>query len=324
VQAPANESAALIAIKVALDKEGETERLYFVRLEDGETVIQDEVVSSNYFEDGYVYLLNAKPGRYVAVAAAKLTQKGHAPGPMTPVGGGFSVGASYNPGPRESVTFFPAEMIEATLIEVKPGGVAFMGAWVLSTPWSPGIGDGADPAQSHYFRLMKEQGIGTAHRLGSPQQSDRSDAALLEFLPYARKRLADDGWSQVLDDSASTASGPLAAGMATISGISLTCNKPFVFERDCSNWSGPRRRIEVRGIEAKVAGSADGRTVVVMNASLSRREIASTIYSAVETELRSHGIEINRVTAVSMLGKVHGYIFELDEDGYSVLEALSE
>jgi len=107
VQAPANESAALIAIKVALDKEGETERLYFVRLEDGETVIQDEVVSSNYFEDGYVYLLNAKPGRYVAVAAAKLTQKGHAPGPMTPVGGGFSVGASYNPGPRESVTFFP-------------------------------------------------------------------------------------------------------------------------------------------------------------------------------------------------------------------------
>jgi hypothetical protein len=315
----------LIAIKVVLDKEGETERLYFVRVEEGEPLTQNEVVSSNYFEDGYVYLLNPEPGRYVAVAAAKLTQAGHAPGPaMVPVGGGVSVGASFNPGPRESVTFFPASVVQGTFIEVRPGSVAFMGAWVLSTPWSPGIGDDADAVQSHYSRLMEHQGIGTSHRLGSEQESDRSDAALFEFLPYARKRLAGKGWSRIIDDSAGATSGSFATGMETISGISLTCKKPFAFERDCSNWSGPKRRIEVRGFEAKIAGSADGRTVVVMNASVWRQRIFSATYKAVETELRSHGVGIRRVTAISMLGRVHGYILELDGDGYSILEALSE
>jgi hypothetical protein len=320
----ANPDAALIAIKVVLDKQGTPERVYFVRIEDGDPLSQAAVISSNYYADGYVYLLDARPGRYAAVATAKLTGGGPgASAEKAPVGGGVSVGMSFSAGPSESVTLFPGDAIQGTLIDVTPGSVSFMGAWVLGQPWMPGIGDDADAAQLHYSRLMKGQGVGTSYRLGSELQSDRSDSVMLEFLPHARERLAAKGWSRIIDDSASAASGSVATG-ATISGIALTCNKPFVFERDCSILSGPKRKIEVRGIEAKVAGSADGRTVAVMYASLFPPKIITVVYDAVAKELRSHGVKVRRVTAISSFGQTLGYILELDRDGYSILEDLSK
>ena len=247
------------------------------------------------------------------------------------IGGGFSVGVgggasggSFNPGPTESVTMFPEEAIQGTLIEVSPGNVSFMGAFLLSEPWMPGVGGDADAPQLHYARLMQGQGIGTSYYLGSERQSDRSDAALLEFLLYARKRLADKGWAQILDDFASASSALVAAGMASVSGLALTCNKPFVFDRDCSYWSGPKRRIKVRGLEVNVAGSADGRTVAAMYTLSTQSRIPTAVYDAVATELRSHGIEVRKVTAVSSLGQTLGYILELDGDGYSILEDLSK
>ena len=72
------------AIGVILDKQwfedGRTEiseRIYFVRWNDGDDPAQQkEIVESNFHRGNRVYLLNAKPGRYSAVAAADfLTSK---------------------------------------------------------------------------------------------------------------------------------------------------------------------------------------------------------------------------------------------------------
>ncbi len=121
-------------------------------------------------------------------------------------GGGFSgsVGVGYTiEGPIENISLLPGDAIQGTLVEVKPGSVAFMGEWTLSDPWLKEIGDDddADAAQRHYFRLMEAEGIGTSHRRGFEPESDRSDAAWLAFLPHARKRLADTGWSGILEDA---------------------------------------------------------------------------------------------------------------------------
>jgi hypothetical protein len=331
MQAPANASAALIAIKITLGSALVTHRVYFVRVEEGDDPLSQEVlIPSNYFEDAYVYLLNARPGHYAAVAVAWLHEGGPTQTATMPIGGGggFSGSASYSytPPPVEDVTLLPENAIQGTLVEVKPGSVAFMGEWVLSKPWLKEIGgdDDADAAQRHYFRLMEVQGIGTSHHRGSEPKSDRSDGAWLAFLPHARKRLADTGWSGIIEDTVKAVSGPAVAGTATVSLASLTCKKPFVLERDCSFWLGPTRRIEVRGVALKVAGSADGRTIALKSTSLWETRFPHEGYAAVEAELRSHDIRIRKVTTIETFDEVNGYILELDGDGYSVLEDLSQ
>ncbi|MBW1687325.1 MAG: hypothetical protein JRS35_19985 [Deltaproteobacteria bacterium] len=211
VQAPANGDASLLAIKVHLDRRGGTERVYFVRIEEGDPLSQEAVIPSNYFEDGYVYLLNASPGRYAAVAAATLT-RGSEGGPsalpptMTNVGGGVSVGGSVGAVPQpptESIGFLPEGSIEATVVEVKRGSVAFMGEWVFRGPWYVwigDIGDDADAAQLHYAELLKAQKrIGVYHDVCAELKSDRTAAAWRRFLATAQERLAGTDWMGILD-----------------------------------------------------------------------------------------------------------------------------
>lgn len=214
VQEPASASAALIAIKVvfndgALNSGLPTYLVYFVRIEQGgDPLSQQVLIPSNYFEDGYVYLLNARPGRYAAVAAAWLDEGGVTKTQTVPVGGGGgftgSVGFSYTTGPIADVNLLPVDTIHGTLVDVEPGSVAFMGEWRLKKPYVKKLGDDddADAAQRHYSRLLEANGIGTSHHRGSEPESDRSDEAILKFMRHARKRLADTGWWAILEDAA--------------------------------------------------------------------------------------------------------------------------
>lgn len=300
---PMDGNSALIGIKVTLDKLGRTERVYFVRIDEGDPLAQPTVIQSNYFEDGYVYLLNARPGRYAGIAAANLTK-------------GTGIG--------EYIAYFPAQAIEQTIVDVEAGQVVFMGDWALHTPWMPGMGAESDAAQSHYSKLLMTRGPGFAHYRGSDGVSDRSDVALMDFLAHARKRLARLGWSEAIEAAASARAGPVAAGMSSLSLIGLTCSKPFRFERDCSIFSGPKRRIELHGFAGRIAGSADGHVVIVMYPATSTPVVPSRAYDAVEQELRRHEIAVTRVTTIKNLGQIRGYVLELDGDGYSILEQLGE
>jgi hypothetical protein len=115
--------------------------VYFVWLvEDGDMLTAESVVPSNYSKGKNVYLLNAKPGRYVAVAC-KLEHALQGTGMLGTV-------------------VFSMNDIPRTKIDVGPGGLVFMGD--IDAGSSTKIKD-ADAAEAHYLRMIAP----TAAREGS-------------------------------------------------------------------------------------------------------------------------------------------------------------
>lgn len=105
-------------------------QVYFVRpAEDGDVLNAEYVIPSNYSKKKQVYFLNAKPGRYVAVAA-RLSSRGT----------GFKYEA-----------FFSMEMLPEMEVTVVPGKLVFMGDFLLETSTKM---KEADRAQSHFYRLI--------------------------------------------------------------------------------------------------------------------------------------------------------------------------
>lgn len=104
--------------------------VYFVRImEEADRFGSESLIHSNYSKGHNVYLLNAKPGRYVAVGCDI---------DMGPGGG------------RGSVVFSKAG-IQQTEIEVTAGSVVFMGE--IEAQSSTKTSE-ADEAQAHYLRLF--------------------------------------------------------------------------------------------------------------------------------------------------------------------------
>ena len=111
-------------------------QVYFVRLaEDADMYSAESVIASDFSKGKQVYLLNAKPGRYVAVAARLRNQAA------------FVAAGDY-------VVFFDRALIPQTAIEVTAGRIAFMGdlAVDLKVKMSE-----ADEAQMHYLRLVEPE-----------------------------------------------------------------------------------------------------------------------------------------------------------------------
>jgi hypothetical protein len=132
-------------------------QIFFVRLDDDTDAFgADDVIPSNFSNKKQVYLLNAEPGRYVAVAAG--LQGTSAPatvGSSAPAGGGVSTSVSYSVS-FDYQAFFSMEMISETEIEVFPNQMAFMGDFLVST--STKIKK-ADEAQSHYMRILAPNAV---------------------------------------------------------------------------------------------------------------------------------------------------------------------
>jgi hypothetical protein len=118
---------------------------------------------------------------------------------------------------------------------------------------------------------------------------------------------------------------PEAAAEPAIGGIGMTCGSPYKLERDCSNWSGPTRQVTLEARTLQIAGSKDGRVVVVMSPdtmSSNSNHFANVRYVSVKQWLGEQGIKVTRVRAITTLGEILGYAMELDGDGYSLLAAL--
>ena len=106
-------------------------QVHFVRLgEDVDMLAAESVVPSNFYEKKQVYLLNARPGRYVAVAA-QLRQP-------------FGTAGDYE-------ALFDHAMIPQTEVEVTAGQMTFLGDLLVDLKVKM---TGADDAQLHYFRLI--------------------------------------------------------------------------------------------------------------------------------------------------------------------------
>jgi hypothetical protein len=155
---------------------------------------------SNFTKDGCSYLLNAEPGRYVAVACY------HAQHPPPPAPNAHAAAViDLGPSSIEYTTYFPIDMIRASQVEVKPGAIAFMGSYVVDQ--AVGL-EGADEVQLHYYRLLvpgRERlnafvklMSGDYHYRGTLHACDRSEAAIAKFYARAEAQLARAGWAAMI------------------------------------------------------------------------------------------------------------------------------
>lgn len=212
--APLDKERSVIGISVNVRApirlfSSQAQRVYFVRIESGDPIYQETLIPSNYTKGDYVYLLNAKPGRYAAVAASyeRVNAVPMFPLPLPP-GISVTVGA---PTVFKSTTYFSEELIHKISVEVKPSTVAFMGEFIIDS--SVGV-EGADQAQAHYYRLLEPSAesrnafltlmSGEQSYRGANYQSDHSDAAQQKFLDYTREAIAEAGWMSVLQNPVRT------------------------------------------------------------------------------------------------------------------------
>ncbi|MSR61207.1 MAG: hypothetical protein EXS08_02000 [Planctomycetes bacterium] len=199
--APSAPDSAGIAIGVSVRPpvrlfSQEPEQVLFVRLAGADdSFTSGELMPSNYSSGGYLYLLNAPPGTYVAVSCFKDME----PVPAAPAAPGFSV--TFGPGATNYTTYFPENMIRETRVTVGPGQIAFMGNFTVDQ--DVGLKD-ADPTQHAYYArfgggdenenfLMNALG-GDYHYRGTLHESDHAAAAQADFRESANSHLSEAGW----------------------------------------------------------------------------------------------------------------------------------
>ena len=139
-------------------------RVYFARLDGAPT---SGLIQSNYAKGRYVYLLNAEPGRYRAVACRRVER-------MTPT--------------RVYDTYFNLDIVEMTEVTVIPGSVNFIGEYTVKesgfknvNPWSAFLFTGGEISYQ-----------------GSLHEVTRDAEAEARFIAAATEHFAETGWSSLI------------------------------------------------------------------------------------------------------------------------------
>ncbi len=200
--------------------------VFFVKLEDGQEPSGAQafgathLIPSNYAHKKQVYLLNAEPGRYVAVAAGLdstdvpltgVTLAGMQVG-RADVTFGMSFGMKI-----KSNSFFSMSMISDTEVTVVPQEMVFMGDYVVSM--NTKMKKQGDEAQAHYYRLLlpgMAEKSNFSRNLGGQEvyiaeiESVAKDAATeREFWTKARDKVfkRDPGWQAQVEQQLTAMSG---------------------------------------------------------------------------------------------------------------------
>jgi hypothetical protein len=205
VDQPAADAAAAIVIRIPgtclplMPCANQT--LSFARLKEGGGLIADEIHQTTVVRDDHYYLLNAKPGRYVAVAAA------YARGMRTAasLGAGVSVTASRVFG--ENILFSEA-LVRQTQVEVRPGTLAVMGEFdfdidgrMAFAPSAAAFLREADAVQAHYAKAldpeMESRGATSATKFyrGTFKSAQRDAEARRRLLEAAAAHIGAEGWA---------------------------------------------------------------------------------------------------------------------------------
>lgn len=194
---PPLEHGSLIGIRIAsgaairIFDDQTPEKIYFVRLEN-ENLLGEEIITSNFRRDNRLYLLNASPGTYVAVASSKM-------GPPA-----LQYGS-----PIRNTIYFPRDLVEKTRVKVGLDEFVFMGDFdvLISPGWS-----GGDDVQSHYRNIiapgaeakgflkgMLQSLSGDIGFWGSLRKVSNDDQARSDFLLKSREDMAGSGWATRLE-----------------------------------------------------------------------------------------------------------------------------
>lgn len=156
------------------------EVIYFVKLDEkDENSLGNKIIPTNYVRGDFAYLINAKPGKYAAVASF-FTQTDN----------------SYN-------TFYDANVIKNTLVDVGPNQVIYAGTLKIENHMKnlyKNIEQNGDKAQLHYYNLLKSFMYGTYY-CGSLISAQRTKETELDFLQRTRVYFKDSDWIPLIDKS---------------------------------------------------------------------------------------------------------------------------
>ncbi|HPA73527.1 MAG: hypothetical protein KBA61_03540 [Spirochaetes bacterium] len=167
---------------IAIFKDVNT-RVFFIKVEKKDQMFKGTDLRAGNFQKGnYVYLVNAEPGMYVVVAS-NFEKKGQV----------------YH-------TYFNKEAISATLMEVRPADIAFMGEITtrneasLSGIFLNNIGEKADEAQKHYHTLLNTMGIVNLGFIYSGKLESRNVDAQVQqrFINDAREVFKQSEWEDII------------------------------------------------------------------------------------------------------------------------------
>jgi hypothetical protein len=110
-----------------------------------------------------------------------------------------------------------------------------------------------------------------------------------------------------------------------IDGISLSCSAPYELPQDCSNVSGASLVVSLGNKSLKVAGSGDGRIVLLMAnvgaLTLPSQSELEGLADAAIASAASSGFKLQAIEAVAAGQYVVGYILRFDGDAYGHLKS---
>lgn len=168
-------SIRTVTLKIVRSK---PEVVYFVKLDEkDEDNLGNKIIPSNFTRGGYAYLINARPGRYAAVASF-FTQTEN----------------SYN-------TFYDANIIKNAIIDVGPGQLVYAGELEIENQMKnlyQNIEQNGDRAQLHYYNLLKTFMYGTNY-CGILIKNQRSKESEREFLIKTKIYFKDSEWTPLIE-----------------------------------------------------------------------------------------------------------------------------
>lgn len=153
------------------------DQVYFVKIDNQDDLLQQGIIRSNYVNDGRAYLLNARPGTYVAVGA-------------------YSVEAY-----RDFTTYFSKELVAKSKVVIRENDFVFMGNYVVKTSTEF---DGVDEVQAHYKNVIAPgqstgffaMGLGgPVHYRGASYELKNDEQTRNEFIRNAKEDLVGSGWA---------------------------------------------------------------------------------------------------------------------------------
>lgn len=108
----------------------------------------------------------------------------------------------------------------------------------------------------------------------------------------------------------------------TVSAITVTCTSPYVFTQNCApGGGGASLKLLINNVPMRVAGTADGRSIVVMSeAAIPKQERAEEAVEAMGAAAEPTGARLVKMEAIALVGVgVLGYIIHFDRDVYTTI-----
>jgi len=170
--------------------------IYFVKLSDGENILEGtNLIKANYSRLENLYLLNATPGRYIAVAAGYINQ-----------GTGIGIGPFSIRIDSEHVLLFPESLVKQTEVSVQSNQVCYMGQYNVRQNLS--FSD-LDATQTYYYDVVVPEHLGKefkretdmAIRHGSiceAKSAVKDEESEKKFLEATRSNFKGTDWAAIL------------------------------------------------------------------------------------------------------------------------------